>query len=157
MEHRQIISNFSGSTTSRPSGMGTQIAESQGSQSQPISVGVTVIRARNVPHVKTTFSRKRKFFATIAYGATTTRTKKQTEKRTKSVRIDGQTVVWDQRLDPFFVQPSSRLILCLYAKRLTQSDIIIGTHEMVIPDESESSSSIHYKILARTTKETSHM
>ncbi|KAH8977931.1 hypothetical protein EDB92DRAFT_1821947 [Lactarius akahatsu] len=167
MEHRQIISNL-------PSMGSTQIAESQGSQSQPISVGVTVIRARNIPHIKTTFGRKRELFVTIAYGATTKKTKKQTEKRTKTVHIDGQTAVWDQRLDPLydfllfsrifrlkvpisFVQPSSQLTLCLYAKRLTQRDILIGIHQMVIPNESESSSSIHYKILAHTTKEISHM
>ncbi|KAH9045878.1 hypothetical protein EDB83DRAFT_1549999 [Lactarius deliciosus] len=142
MVHRQIISNSSGSTATRPSGISTQISKSQGSQSQPISVGVTVIRARNVPHIKTTFGRKREFFVTIAYGATTKKTKKQTEKRTKSVRIDGRTAVWDQRLDPFFVQPSSHLNLCLYAKRSTKSDILVGTHEMVIPDESESNISI---------------
>ncbi|KAH8979003.1 hypothetical protein EDB92DRAFT_445415 [Lactarius akahatsu] len=135
MEHRQIISNL-------PSMGSTQIAESQGSQSQPISVGVTVIRARNIPHIKTTFGRKRELFVTIAYGATTKKTKKQTEKRTKTVHIDGQTAVWDQRLDPFFVQPSSQLTLCLYAKRLTQRDILIGIHQMVIPNESESNISV---------------
>ncbi|KAH9020771.1 hypothetical protein EDB84DRAFT_554313 [Lactarius hengduanensis] len=152
MEHRQTISNS-------PSVGSTQIAESQGSQSQPISVGVTVIRARNVPHIKTSFGRKREFFVTIAYGATTKKTKRQTEKRTKGVHIDGQTAVWDQRLDTLwdfllfsrifrlkvpisFVQPSSRLILCLYAKRLTQRDILIGMHEMVIPNESESNISV---------------
>ncbi|KAH8991008.1 hypothetical protein EDB92DRAFT_706652 [Lactarius akahatsu] len=120
----------------------TQIAESRGSQSQPIGVGVTVIRARNIPHIKTTFGRKREFFVTIAYGATTKKTEKQTEKRTKSVRIDGRTAVWDQRLDTFFIQPSSHLNLCLYAKRLTKSDILVGTHEMVIPNESESNISV---------------
>ncbi|KAH9015383.1 hypothetical protein EDB84DRAFT_1526831, partial [Lactarius hengduanensis] len=44
--------------------------------------------------------------------------------------------VWDQRLDTFFVQPSSRLIIRLYAKRLRINDILIGTHEVVIPVES---------------------
>ncbi|KAH9052646.1 hypothetical protein EDB87DRAFT_1581588 [Lactarius vividus] len=125
MEHRQIISNVSGSSASRPSGMSTQIAESQGSQSQPISVGLTVIRARNIPHIKTTFGRKREFFVTIAYGETTKKTKKQTEKRTKSVHIDRLTAVWDQELE-----------------RLTKSDILVGTHEMGIPDESESNVSV---------------
>ncbi|KAH9057287.1 hypothetical protein EDB87DRAFT_1823798, partial [Lactarius vividus] len=122
--------------------MSTKIAESQGSQSQPISVGLTVIRACNIPHIKTTLGRKREFFVTIAYGGTTKKTKKQTEKRTKSVHIDGQTAVWDQELDAFLVQPSSRLILCLYAKRLTKRDILVGTHEMTIPDESESNVSV---------------
>ncbi|KAH9041453.1 hypothetical protein EDB84DRAFT_959876 [Lactarius hengduanensis] len=141
MEHRIPLDPSSGSTAFRPTGISTQIAESQGSQSQPISVGVTVIRARNIPHIKTTFGRKREFFVTIAYGATTKKTEKH-EKRTKSVRIDGRTAVWDQRLDTFFVQPSSHLNLCLYAKRLTKSDILVGTHEMVIPNESESNISV---------------
>ncbi|KAH9053288.1 hypothetical protein EDB87DRAFT_1574387 [Lactarius vividus] len=103
----------------KPSMGSTKIAESQGSQSQPISVGLTVIRARNIPHIKTTLGRKREFFVTIAYGGTTKKTKKQTEKRTKSVHIDGQTAVWDQELDAFHL----RLILCLYAKRLTKRTI----------------------------------
>ncbi|KAI9434073.1 hypothetical protein H4582DRAFT_2131223, partial [Lactarius indigo] len=54
MAHRKIISNYSGSTASRPSGVSTQISESQGNRSQPIGVGVTVIQARDVPHIKTT-------------------------------------------------------------------------------------------------------
>ncbi|KAH9028768.1 hypothetical protein EDB85DRAFT_2276299, partial [Lactarius pseudohatsudake] len=158
MEHRRITPNPSRSATPRPSEMGEvnpfscgvmfcrrpsmdsiRIAEShdQGTRSQPVSVEVTVLRARNVPHIKATFSGKREFFVTIAYGAAT-KTKKQTKRRTKSVQIDGQTVMWDQRLDAFFVQPSSHLTLCLYAKRLTKSDLLIGTHEMVIPVGSES-------------------
>ncbi|KAH9015620.1 hypothetical protein EDB84DRAFT_1443387, partial [Lactarius hengduanensis] len=97
-----------------------------------------IIRAHNVPQFKTTFGGKREYFVTITYGATTKKTKRQTEKSTKSVHIDGQMAVWDQRLDAFFVRPSSHLILCLYAKRLTKHDILIGTREMAIPVESES-------------------
>ncbi|KAH8994777.1 hypothetical protein EDB83DRAFT_1022581 [Lactarius deliciosus] len=118
MDHRQIISNSSGSTR-RPSGIHTQITESHGSRSLP-----------------TTFGGKREYFVTITYGATMKKTKKQSKTRTKSVQIDGQTAVWDQRLDASIVQPSSRLTLCLYAKRLTKSDLLIGVHEMVIPVES---------------------
>jgi len=51
-----------------------------------------VLRARNVPHIKTTFGGKREFFITIAYGATTKKTKKRT-------KIEGQTAVWNERLD----------------------------------------------------------
>ncbi|KAH9040717.1 hypothetical protein EDB85DRAFT_66772 [Lactarius pseudohatsudake] len=156
MEHTEVVvSNSPGSTAPRPSEIGgvnpfccgvtfgqkpstgsTQNAESRG-RSQ---VEVTVLRARNVPHIKTTFGRKREFFVTIAYGATT-KTEKQTKKRTKSVHTDGQTAVWDQRLDPFFVHSSSHLILCLYAKRLTRGDVLIGTLEMAIP-ESENNISV---------------
>src|SRR6266702_1832486 len=56
-----------------------------------------------------------------------------------------------------FVQPSSHIILCLYAKRLTQRDLLIGTHEIMTPVESESSSSVHYRILVHVTNGTSHM
>ncbi|KAH9069709.1 hypothetical protein EDB83DRAFT_2550976, partial [Lactarius deliciosus] len=143
MDHSQNISNSSANSTApRPSGISTQITESQGSRSQPVSVEVTVIRAHNVPQFKTTFGGKREYFVTITYGATTETTKKQIEKSTKSVHIDGQMAVWDQRLDAFFVRPSSHLILCLYAKRLTKHDILIGTREMVIPVESESHISV---------------
>ncbi|KAH9047713.1 hypothetical protein EDB84DRAFT_443721 [Lactarius hengduanensis] len=45
--------------------------------------------------------------------------------------------VWDQRLDGFFVQSSSQLVLCLYAKRLSQSDLLIGTHQITVPVKSE--------------------
>jgi len=54
-----------------------------------------VLRARNVPHINTIFGGKRDYFVTIAYQATT----KKTKKRTKSVQIEGQTAVWNQRLD----------------------------------------------------------
>ena len=36
------------------------------------------------------------------------------------------------------VQSSARLIFRLYAKRLLHSDMLIGTHEMSIPVESQS-------------------
>ncbi|KAH9028779.1 hypothetical protein EDB85DRAFT_1589288 [Lactarius pseudohatsudake] len=159
MDHRQTISNSSAGSTPRPSGIHTQIPGSQGtsSRSRPVSVEVTVLRARNVPQFKKTFGGKREYFVTITYGTTTKKTKKQNKKRTKSVHIDGQTAVWDQRLDAFIVQPSSRLTLCLYAKRLTKSDLLIGSHEIVIPVESQSSSSIHYRILVHTINWTSHM
>ncbi|KAH9054315.1 hypothetical protein EDB87DRAFT_1825201 [Lactarius vividus] len=156
MDHRQTLSNSSaGSTAPRPSGIrqvnpfccesmfgqklsmdSTPVARSQGSQFQPLSVEVTVLRARNVPLSKTTLGRKREYFVTITCEATTKKTKKQTMKRTKGAQIDEQTVAWNQRLDPFLVQPSSRIILHLYAKKLTKSDIPIGMHEMTLPVES---------------------
>ena len=79
-------------------------------------------------------------------------------------------MVWNETLDalsvPIFfsmssirlkvpfssVQPSSRLILCLYEeKRWPQQDLLIGTHEISIP-ESKSGPSVHDKILVHTTK-----
>ncbi|KAH8994773.1 hypothetical protein EDB83DRAFT_2325109 [Lactarius deliciosus] len=127
-----------GSTAPRPTGISTQITGSQGSRSQPLSVEVTVLRARNVPELKTTFGGKREYFVTITYGATTKKIKKQAKKRTKSVHIDGQTLTWDERLDAFLAQPSSCITLHLYAKKkLTKSDILIGTHDMTLPVESQ--------------------
>jgi len=110
-----------------------QPAEAQGSQSELVRVEVTVHQAGNVPHIKTILGVKREYFVTITYQVTKKKTKK-----TKSVQIEGQTAVWNQSFDAFFVQPFSHLTLCLYAKRLTQSDLLIGTHEITIPVESES-------------------
>ena len=50
-----------------------------------------------------------------------------------------------------FVQPSSHLILCLYAKRLTHRDLLIGTQEIAIPAESESSTFHYYSVLIHPT------
>ncbi|KAH8988069.1 hypothetical protein EDB92DRAFT_2104782, partial [Lactarius akahatsu] len=137
MDPRQTISSSSAGSTAPPSGISTQITGSQGSRSQPLSVDVTVLRARNVPQLKTTFGGKREYFVSITFAATTKETKKRLTKRTKSVHIDGQTLAWDQRLDAFLAQPSSRIILRLYAKKLIKSDILIGTHEMTLPVESQ--------------------
>ena len=41
---------------------------------------------------------KREYFVTISDGVTT----KKTMKKTKSVQIEGETVVWDQRLDALY-------------------------------------------------------
>ncbi|KAN0128709.1 hypothetical protein V8E53_013430 [Lactarius tabidus] len=142
---RQIVSNIpTDLTAAGHPGISTQIAESQGSR-----VEVTVLQALNVPHIKTKFGGKREYFVTVAYQVTTKKTKKT--KKTKSVQSEGQTAVWNQTLDPFFVKPPSHLILCLYAKRLTQKDLLIGTHQITIPAESESGSSVHYKTLIHTT------
>jgi hypothetical protein len=53
-----------------------------------------VLRAHNVPHIKTLGVTK-EYFVTISCGVTT----KKTMKKTKNVQIEGQTVVWDQALD----------------------------------------------------------
>ena len=115
-----------------------------------------VLRAHNVPHIKTLGVTK-EYFVTISSGVPT----KKTMKKTKSVQmIEGQTVVWDQALDPLydpllsvvcclltipfsFVQPSSYLILCLHAKRLARKDFLIGAQEIMIPAESERGSFAH--------------
>jgi hypothetical protein len=56
-----------------------------------------VLRALNVPHIKTIFGGKREYFVTIAHQATKKKEKKT--KKTKSVQGEGQTVVWNQTLD----------------------------------------------------------
>jgi hypothetical protein len=53
-----------------------------------------VLRAHNVPRIKSLGVTK-EYFVTISYEETT----KKTMKKTKSVPIEGQTVVWDQTLD----------------------------------------------------------
>ncbi|KAH9013006.1 hypothetical protein EDB84DRAFT_914139 [Lactarius hengduanensis] len=139
---------------------GTRVAKSQGSRSQTVSVEMAVVRAPNVPHLKTTFGGKREFFVTVTYGVMK-KTKKQTKKRTKSVHSGGRTARWDQRLDALcdfllfnhffffwlkapisFLQLPSQRILRFHAKRLTKSDLLIGTPETAIPAESKSDISV---------------
>ena len=55
---------------------------------------LSVLRAHNVPRIKTLGVTK-EYFVTISYEETT----KKTMKKTKSVPIEGQSVVWDQALD----------------------------------------------------------
>ena len=95
----------------------SQITESQGRQLQPVRAEVTgvysnppcsgidkdltsllVLRALNVPYIKTVFGGKREYFVTIAYQVATKKAKKT--KKTKSVQIEGQTAEWNQTLDP---------------------------------------------------------
>ena len=87
----------------------TQIAESQGRHVEvtgaylnPNRAGIDkdlisllVLRALNVPNIKTIFGGKRECFVTVGYPAT-----KKKAKKTKSVQIERQTAVWNQTLDP---------------------------------------------------------
>ncbi|KAF8258411.1 hypothetical protein EI94DRAFT_1708019 [Lactarius quietus] len=106
-------------------GTRTQIAESQGSPYQ-IRVQVTVLRAHDVPRIKNLFGLK--LFVTV--------TNQATKKKTSSVAAEGSTVQWNENLDAFIVQPTSRFVLYLYAERFARRDVLIGTHEM-IPLESQ--------------------
>ncbi|KAH9030640.1 hypothetical protein EDB85DRAFT_2275651 [Lactarius pseudohatsudake] len=72
----------------------TQIVESQGGLSQ-ISLGVTVLRAHNIPYIKRLFVRKRRFYVTVTHLVTT---KNVTTKKTESVHFDGENVQWNQWL-----------------------------------------------------------
>ncbi|KAH9028896.1 hypothetical protein EDB85DRAFT_2276269 [Lactarius pseudohatsudake] len=104
----------------------TRIAESQGSLSR---VEVTVLRAHNLPSIKKRRGLKRSFYVTITHDTTT--------KKTKSGRIDGPTVHWNQPLGIFSTQRSSHLILRLYEKRRFHADVVIGTHKITIPVETQ--------------------
>ncbi|KAI9433136.1 hypothetical protein H4582DRAFT_1006362 [Lactarius indigo] len=68
---------------------------------------------------------KRRVFVTVTCQETTI--------KSASVRIDGETVSWNQKLDAFFVQPPSRLKLHLHAKRFLHHDFLVGTHEILLP------------------------
>ena len=57
-----------------------------------------VLRALNVPSIKTIYGGKREFFVTIGYQATKKKANKT--QKTKSVQIERQTAVWNQTLDP---------------------------------------------------------
>ncbi|KAH9023562.1 hypothetical protein EDB83DRAFT_1988372 [Lactarius deliciosus] len=100
-------------------------AEPQGGPSQ-LRVDVTVLRANNIPRLKNVFGLK--FFVTVASQAI--------EKKTPSVPTKRRTARWGESLDAFILQPSTPLILRLYAERFARRDILIGAHE-VIPTESQ--------------------
>ncbi|KAH8996413.1 hypothetical protein EDB86DRAFT_995596 [Lactarius hatsudake] len=101
-----------------PSSDRPQIAESQESPSQ-LRVQVTVLRAHNIPHTKS----RTKFYVTVISQTTTN--------NTQSVPTKESIAEWNEDLDAFIVQPSSRLVLRLYEKRRALQDILIGTHEMM--------------------------
>ena len=69
------------------------------------SISLLVLRALNVPYIKSTFLKKREYFVTLAYQATKKKTKK-----TKGVQVEGQTAVWNQMLDPLYDIPLFNLI-----------------------------------------------
>ncbi|KAH9020855.1 hypothetical protein EDB85DRAFT_507418 [Lactarius pseudohatsudake] len=100
-------------------------AEPQEGPSQ-LRIDVTVLRAENVPRLKISFGPK--FFVTVASQAI--------EKKTPSVPARRRTARWGESLGVFILQPSTPLILRLYAERFARRDILIGAHEM-IPVESQ--------------------
>ncbi|KAF8262865.1 hypothetical protein EI94DRAFT_1704432 [Lactarius quietus] len=123
--HSQVSSTSPELSSMQNLGTRTQIAESQGSPYQ-IRVQVTVLRAHDVPRIKNLFGLK--LFVTV--------TNQATKKKTSSVAAEGSTVQWNENLDAFIVQPTSRFVLHLYAERFARRDVLIGTHEM-IPLESQ--------------------
>ncbi|KAH9025316.1 hypothetical protein EDB85DRAFT_2277331 [Lactarius pseudohatsudake] len=125
LEHGQISSTSRRPSPSRNPGRGPRDAEPQGGPSQ-LRVDVTVLRAEKVPRLKNVFGLK--FFVTVASQAI--------EQKTPSVPAKRRTARWGESLDAFILQPSTPLILRLYAERFARRDILIGAHEM-IPAESQ--------------------
>ncbi|KAH9025294.1 hypothetical protein EDB85DRAFT_234419 [Lactarius pseudohatsudake] len=125
LEHGQMSSTSRRPSPSRNPGKGPRDAEPQGGPSQ-FRVDVTVLRAHNVPRLKNVFGLK--FFVTVASQAI--------EKKTPSVPAKRRTARWGESLDAFILQPSTPLILRLYAERFARRDILVGAHEM-IPVESQ--------------------
>ncbi|KAH9066749.1 hypothetical protein EDB87DRAFT_1819213 [Lactarius vividus] len=122
VENPQMSLSSQSPSASLNAGRGLRIAESQ----ESLRVEVTVLRAHNVPRVKNLFGLK--FFVTV--------TNQVTKQKTSSNPTDGTTVQWNENLGVFIVQPSSRLVLRLYAERFARRDSLIGRHEM-IPAESQ--------------------
>lgn len=108
MEHQHTISNCSGPSAS---------------ENTQLRIEVTVLRAHNI--------RKRRHLKNRVFVTVTNR---ETTKKTASVSLEGRAAQWDQKLDAFYVRPSSHLVLCLYA---AHTDTLIGTHQILIPVESQ--------------------
>ncbi|KAH9024759.1 hypothetical protein EDB85DRAFT_252379 [Lactarius pseudohatsudake] len=125
LEHGQMSSNSRRPSPSRNPGRGPRDAEPQGGPSQ-FRVDVTVLRAENVPRLKNVFGLK--FFVTV--------TSQAIEKKTPSVPAKKRTARWGESLGAFILQPSTPLILRLYAERFARRDILIAAREM-IPVESQ--------------------
>ncbi|KAH9025283.1 hypothetical protein EDB85DRAFT_2277316 [Lactarius pseudohatsudake] len=144
LEHGQISSNSQRPSPSRNPGRGCvnplsclpilgqelpldshRDAEPQEGPSQ-FRVDVTVLRAENVPRLKNVFGLK--FFVTV--------TSQAIEKKTPSVPAKKRTARWGESLGAFILQPSTPLILRLYAERFARRDILIAAREM-IPVESQ--------------------
>ncbi|KAH8993382.1 hypothetical protein EDB92DRAFT_397678 [Lactarius akahatsu] len=115
LEHGQMSSNSRRPSPSRNPGRGPRDAEPQEGPSQ-FRVDVTVLRAENVPRLKNVF--RPKFFVTVASQAT--------EKKTASVPAKRRTARWGESLGAFILQPSTPLILRLYAERFARRNILIG-------------------------------
>ncbi|KAH9026693.1 hypothetical protein EDB83DRAFT_1924136 [Lactarius deliciosus] len=123
LEHGQISSNSRRPSPSRNPGRGPRHAEPQEGPSQ-LSVDVTVLRAENVPRLKNVFGLK--FFVTVASQAI--------ERKTPSVPAKRRIARWGESLGAFILQPSTPLILRLYAERFARRDMLIGAHEMISVD-----------------------
>jgi hypothetical protein len=108
-----------------------------------------VLRAHNLPRLKTLLGKKRQFYVTVTYG--------ESAKRTRSVRSVAQRVEWNEAVDALCeisysnsyiqlnissaVRPLSRITVSLYAVKTTKKqDILIGREE--IPYEPRRGSSI---------------
>ncbi|KAH9025304.1 hypothetical protein EDB85DRAFT_235365 [Lactarius pseudohatsudake] len=139
LEHGQISSDSRRPSPSRNPGRGPRDSEPQEGPSQ-FRVDVTVLRAENVPRLKNIFGPK--FFVIV--------TGQAIEKKTPSVPAKRRTARWGESLGAFILQPSTPLILRLYAERFARRDILIGAGEM-IPVESQIGSFLIRNLACPTT------
>ncbi|KAH9960961.1 hypothetical protein BGW80DRAFT_922078 [Lactifluus volemus] len=88
-----------------------------------IPLQVTVLRAHNLPRLKTLLGKKRQYHVTVTY-----------EERTwesRPVRSVAQRVEWNEVVDTFTVRPLSRITVSVYAKKTMARDILVGRQEIV--------------------------
>ncbi|KAF8879999.1 quinon protein alcohol dehydrogenase-like superfamily [Gymnopilus junonius] len=87
---------------------------------------VTVLRAHNLPRLKTMWGKKRPYYVSVTDGTTTRKTK-------PSPSVE-QSVEWNEKLAAFAVPPASHITISLYASHSTGKDQLTGMKQ--IPLES---------------------
>ncbi|KAH9956321.1 hypothetical protein BGW80DRAFT_267342 [Lactifluus volemus] len=101
----------------------SSISRPQPSEIQPGLLKVTVLRAQDLPRLKTFLGKKRRFHVTVTYGERTW--------ESRSVRSVAQRVEWNDIVDAFAVQPLSRIGVSVYAKKTITRNILVGRKEIV--------------------------
>ncbi|KAI0267883.1 hypothetical protein BC834DRAFT_968781 [Gloeopeniophorella convolvens] len=116
---------------STPEQLHEKALDSSQQHPSPICPTLTVVRAEGLPHLKTLFRKKeRKYYATAIDGLRV--------ERTSAIRSREQSVQWDEILSGLIVDPSSRLIVHVSARRTWLRDVRLGL--LAIPFESIRSS-----------------
>ncbi|KAH9953284.1 hypothetical protein BGW80DRAFT_1451619, partial [Lactifluus volemus] len=106
--------------TPQNSGISAQVSETHQALLQ---LHVTVLKAHNLPRIKTPLGRKRQFYVTVADGQRTW--------QTRSVRSVGQRVEWNENIEAFTVRPLSAITVSLFAKSTIHKDTLIGRKDVV--------------------------
>ncbi|KAI0263383.1 hypothetical protein BC834DRAFT_887042 [Gloeopeniophorella convolvens] len=106
---------------------------------------LNVVRADGLPHLRTLFGAERKFYVTATDGVKTA--------KTSAIRSREGSVQWDEVLSGFAVNPSSRLIVRIFAHRTRNESVLMGT--VAIPFESLYSFSLNaFDIPVESTQRT---